>query len=265
MRRFARAARSRGPREASCMACSCLGLSRSFRHQRGGGGFRGRRRLRHVAGVERRLRVVLHRQLDDLGAALAADLPASHSARSIPADTRRHDSFRHPSRHDPLIADRLHTQSLQCGQGHPVRRGAFALQQPGRGQDHRARAHRRRPHRGLVARRTQSSRTSSRACSIVEPPGTRITSGEGVSAKECVAPMTKTPESAVIGPGLMPDQPNLGVRQVAQHLVGPDEVQRGESGIRTIAICIAVVLLIKRPIIKRRPCGTDRAKYPCGE
>ena len=52
------------------------------------------------------------------------------------------------------------------------------------------------------ALRSQSSTFSSRACSIVEnPPGTRMTSGEGVSSNECVAPTTSTPESAVIGPG----------------------------------------------------------------
>ena len=50
--------------------------------------------------------------------------------------------------------------------------------------------------------RTQSSNASSRECStVVIPPGTRMMSGEGVSAKEWVAPMTRTPESAVIGPG----------------------------------------------------------------
>jgi hypothetical protein len=42
----------------------------------------------------------------------------------------------------------------------------------------------------------------SRACSNVDmPPGTTMTSGEGVSSNEWVAPMTRTPESAVIGPG----------------------------------------------------------------
>src|ERR1700726_1146900 len=51
------------------------------------------------------------------------------------------------------------------------------------------------------ARRNHSSSASSRACTGVDgPPGTRITSGEGVSANEWVAPMTSTPESAVIGP-----------------------------------------------------------------
>ena len=50
--------------------------------------------------------------------------------------------------------------------------------------------------------RTQSSTFSSRACSkVVIPPGTRMMSGEGVSANEWVAPTSSTPESAAIGPG----------------------------------------------------------------
>ncbi len=63
------------------------------------------------------------------------------------------------------------------------------------------------------------------------PPGTRMMSGDGVSSNECVAPTTSTPESAVIGSRLMPDEPHLGVGQVAQHLVGSDEVQCGEAGV----------------------------------
>lgn len=52
------------------------------------------------------------------------------------------------------------------------------------------------------ARRSQSGSFPSRACSIdVMPPGTRMMSGEGVSSKECVAPISSTPESAGIGPG----------------------------------------------------------------
>ena len=60
--------------------------------------------------------------------------------------------------------------------------------------------------------RTQSSSFSSRVCStVVIPPGTKMTSGEGVSANEWVAPMTRTSESAVIGPGSCQTKRTCGV------------------------------------------------------
>ena len=127
--------------------------------------------------------------------------PASHKARSMPADTPALVTI-WPScttRSSPTgLAPRPFSMvsAAQCDAARlPSSRPAAArMTEP--------------EHTDVVqvavwcAERTQSSSTSSRACSmVVIPPGTKMTSGVGVSANEWVAPMIRTPESAVIGPG----------------------------------------------------------------
>ena len=128
--------------------------------------------------------------------------PASHSPRSMPAETPAQVTMRSSART---------MRSSPTGCAPKARRACTAAQcEVARLPSSRpAAASSTEPeHTEAVqvvvswVRRSQSRSRSSRACSIVEnPPGTSTMSGAGVSSNECVAPMTSTPESAAIGPG----------------------------------------------------------------
>ena len=87
-------------------------------HQRGGSRLGLRRCLGHVAAVERRLRVVFHRQLDDLRAVLTADL-AGQPERQV--DARRHPCTGDDLAfvHHPFIANGVGAQTLSAWEGPP--------------------------------------------------------------------------------------------------------------------------------------------------
>ena len=163
----------------------------------------------------------------------------------------------------------LRAEAAQLVHREPVAGGALAVEQPGGGEDQRAGADRGRPGaRAVVRARSHSSICPPARCGDLA--GTagdeHDRPGSGSSAS---APRPHR-EHAVVGahgPGLGGDERDARAGQAAEHLVGPDRVERGEAVVEEDRDVHLVLLFRCLEVGAWRPRATRSAAMPttrCG-
>ena len=181
-------------------------------------------------GVERRLRVVLDAELDRLG-----DLGPVHPTdeREREVDAGRHaGGRRRPCPRSPRAARSAWRRSRR---GRRTRPSASSPAGRRGGRRRRGGARRCTPRSSTSSSRARrgSSRRSDRrraaSLRVMNPPGTRSTSGAGTSSK-VVLDVEMEQAVVVADPtGFGGAEHDLGAGQVREHLVGADDVEGGEG------------------------------------